>query len=34
MSRPPCGISRFDSAAAMVQALAATLNPQPFTSPN
>ncbi|MGH8419591.1 MAG: hypothetical protein ACRER8_20290 [Pseudomonas sp.] len=34
MSRPPRGIARFDSAAAMVQALASALNDEPFTSPS
>ncbi len=34
MSRPPRGIARFDSAAAMVQALASALIDRPFTSPS
>ncbi|VEF11909.1 Uncharacterised protein [Pseudomonas fluorescens] len=34
MSRPPRGIARFDSAAAMVQALAAALHDKAFTSPS
>lgn len=34
MSRPPRGIARFDSAASMVQALAAALENRPFTSPS
>lgn len=34
MSRPPKGIARFDSAAAMVLALASALRDQPFTSPS
>jgi hypothetical protein len=34
MSKPPRGVARFDSAAAMAQALAASLQGAPFTSPS
>ncbi len=34
MSKPPRGIARFDSAAAMVQALAASMTGKPFASPS
>lgn len=34
MNRPPRGIARFDSAAAMAQALAASLKGEPFSSPS
>ena len=34
MSKPPKGIARFDSAAAMLVALASALHDRPFDSPS
>lgn len=34
MSKPPKGIARFDSAAAMLMALAHALHDKPFDSPS